>query len=50
MLTAYLRLSSCGAAHHAGAVLALLTKRLHQVWPKVNIVLRVLHAKDSGLV
>ncbi len=40
LLTAYLRPSSCGAAHHAGAALALLTKRLRQVWPRVNIVLR----------
>lgn len=44
LLVSYLRPSSCGAAHHAGAILALLVKRLRQSWPKVNIVFR----GDSG--
>ena len=44
MLTSYLRPSSCGAAHHAGAVLKLLVERLRKVWPKVKIVFRA----DAG--
>jgi hypothetical protein len=44
LLVSYLRPASHGAAHHAGAILALLVKRLRQTWPKVNIVFR----GDSG--
>lgn len=44
LLASYLRPASRGAAHHAGAILALLVKRLRQVWPKVKIVFR----GDSG--
>lgn len=44
LLASYLRPASRRAAHHAGAILALLVKRLRQVWPKVKIVFR----GDSG--
>ena len=44
LLVSYLRPASCGAAHHAGAVLALLVKRLRQAWPQVRIIFR----GDSG--
>ena len=40
LLVSYLRPASCGAAHHAGAILALLVKRLRQVWPWVQIIFR----------
>lgn len=44
LLASYLRPASRGAAHHAGAILVLLVKRLRQCWPKVKIVFR----GDSG--
>ena len=44
LLVSYLRPASCGAAHHAGAILALLVKRLRQAWPKIRIIFR----GDSG--
>jgi hypothetical protein len=44
MLCAYLRPSDIDAAKHAWAILALITKRLRQVWPNVRIVFR----GDSG--
>lgn len=44
LLVAYLRPGNCDGAKHAGAILALLVKRLRQAWPKVQIVLR----GDSG--
>jgi hypothetical protein len=40
LLVAYLRRASRGAAHHAGAILKLLVKRLRQAWPDVRIVFR----------
>ena len=40
LLTAYLHSSEYGAAHHAGAILRLLVKRLRQAWPRVKIVFR----------
>jgi hypothetical protein len=40
LLVSYLRPSSHGAAHNATAVLKLLTKRLREAWPKVDIVFR----------
>jgi len=40
LLAAYLRPASRGAAHHAGAILKLLVKRLRQAWPDVRIVFR----------
>lgn len=40
LLTAYLHSSEYGAAHHAGAILCLLVKRLRQAWPRVKIVFR----------
>jgi hypothetical protein len=44
LLVAYLRPSNIDPARHAWAILALLTKRLRQVWPGVRIVFR----GDSG--
>ena len=44
LLVNYLRPSNIDGAKHAWAILALLTKRLRQVWPKVKIVFR----GDSG--
>ena len=44
MLCAYLRPSDIDGVKHAGAILALLTRRLRQVWPEVKIVFR----GDSG--
>ncbi len=44
LLVSYLRQSNIDAAKHAWAILALLVKRLRQVWPKVRIVFR----GDSG--
>lgn len=44
LLVSYLRPAYYGAAHHAGAILALLVKRLRQAWPQVKIVFR----GDSG--
>lgn len=44
LLTCYLRPSSRGAAHHAAAILKLLTRGLRRVWPKVKIVIRA----DAG--
>jgi hypothetical protein len=44
LLVSYLRPSKIDAARHAWAILALLVKRLRQVWPKVNIIFR----GDSG--
>jgi len=44
MLCAYLRPSDIDGAKHAWAILALLTRRLRQVWPNVQIVFR----GDSG--
>ena len=44
LLVSYLRPASRGAAYHAGAVLALLVKRLRQAWPRVKIIFR----GDSG--
>ncbi|MYA67217.1 MAG: IS1380 family transposase [Gammaproteobacteria bacterium] len=40
LLVAYLRPGNSDGARHAWAVLALLTKRLRQAWPKVKIVFR----------
>lgn len=44
LLVSYLRPSKIDGAKHAWAILALLVKRLRQVWPKVRIMLRA----DSG--
>jgi Transposase DDE domain group 1 len=44
LLMSYLRQSNIDGARHAWAILALLVKRLRQVWPKVRIVFRA----DSG--
>lgn len=44
LLVAYLRPSKIDGAKHSWAILALLVKRLRQVWPEVRIVLRA----DSG--
>lgn len=44
LLVSYLRPSKIDAAKHAWAILALLIKRLRQVWPKVEIIVR----GDSG--
>ena len=44
LLAAYLRPGKSDGARHAWAILALLTKRLRQAWPKVKIVFR----GDSG--
>ena len=44
LLVSYLRPASLDAAHHAGAILALLVRRLRQAWPEVKIVFR----GDSG--
>ncbi len=44
LLASYLRPSKIDAAKHAWAILALLVKRLRQVWPKVKIIFR----GDSG--
>ena len=40
LLVAYLRQANRGGAHHAGAVLKLLLRRLRQAWPAVRIVFR----------
>jgi hypothetical protein len=44
LLASYLRPAYRDAAHHAGAILALLVRRLRQEWPEVTIVFR----GDSG--
>jgi hypothetical protein len=44
LLVAYLRPANIDAARHAGAVLALLTRRLRQAWPNVRLIWRA----DSG--
>lgn len=44
LLVSYLRPSNIDGAKHAWAILALLTKRLRQEWPGVNIIFR----GDSG--
>lgn len=44
LLAAYLRPSNIDPAYGAWSILALLTKRLKQVWPKVKIIFRA----DSG--
>jgi len=44
LLVSYLRQSNIDGAKHAWAILALLVKRLREVWPKVRIVFR----GDSG--
>lgn len=44
LLVSYLRPSKIDGAKHAWAILALLVKRLRQVWPKVRIIFR----GDSG--
>jgi len=44
LLVSYLRPSRIDGAKHAWAILALLVKRLRQVWPKVRIIFR----GDSG--
>lgn len=44
LLVSYLRPASRSPAFHAPAVISLLVKRLRQVWPKVQIVLRA----DAG--
>ena len=44
LLVSYLRPSRIDGAKHAWAILALLVKRLRQVWPDVRIILRA----DSG--
>lgn len=40
LLVSYLRQSQIDGARHAWAILALLVKRLRQVWPKVKIIFR----------
>lgn len=40
LLVAYLRQSNQDGAKHAWAILALLVKRIRQVWPEVKIVFR----------
>jgi hypothetical protein len=40
LLVSYLRPSSADPARHVWAILALLVKRLRQVWPEVEIVFR----------
>lgn len=44
LLVSYLRPSKIDGARHAWAILALLVKRLRQVWPAARIILRA----DSG--
>ena len=44
LLAAWLRAGKSDGARHAWAILALLAKRLHRVWPEVKIVFR----GDSG--
>jgi hypothetical protein len=44
LLVSYLRESNIDGAKHAGAILALLTKRFRQEWPDVKIIFRA----DSG--
>lgn len=44
LLVSYLRPSNIDGAKHAWAILALLTKRLRQEWPEVEIIFR----GDSG--
>ncbi len=44
LLVAYLRPANIDGAKHAGAVLALLVKRLRQAWPNVRLIVRA----DSG--
>ena len=44
LLVSYLRPSNIGAAHHAWAILKLLTKRLREAWPQVRLIVRA----DSG--
>ncbi|WP_258364078.1 IS1380 family transposase [Halomonas sp. LBP4] len=44
LLVSYLRPASLDTAHHAGAILTLLVRRLRQAWPDVTIVFR----GDSG--
>ncbi len=44
LLVSYLRESKIDGAKHSWAILALLIKRLRQVWPKVKIIVR----GDSG--
>ncbi|PMR68456.1 transposase [Halomonas heilongjiangensis] len=44
LLVSYLRPAYRDAAHHAGAILALLVRRLRQAWPEVKLVFR----GDSG--
>jgi hypothetical protein len=40
LLCAYLRPSNIDDARHSWAILALITKRLRQVWPEVKIIFR----------
>ena len=44
LLVAYLRPSNIDVAHHAWAILRLLTRRLRQAWPSVKLIVRA----DSG--
>ena len=44
LLVSYLRPSNIDAAHHAWAILKLLTLRLREAWPQVRLILRA----DSG--
>jgi hypothetical protein len=44
LLSAYLRPSNIDAAKHSWAILKLLTKRLREAWPNVEIIFRA----DSG--
>ena len=44
LLVAYLRPADRDAAHHAGAILKLLTARLRRAWPDVRLIFR----GDSG--
>jgi hypothetical protein len=44
LLVSYLRPSNVDAAHHAWAILKLLTQRLREAWPEVRLILRA----DSG--
>lgn len=44
LLVAYLRPADRDGAHHAGAILRLIARRLRAAWPKVQLVFRA----DSG--
>ncbi len=46
LLVSYLRPAYRDPAHHAGAILALLVRRLRRAWPQVRVILRA----DSGFM